>query len=93
MIAHQVTPKIASLYGLSRQATEFVWNFATLARLKLFWTIFSLRTLKLDRVVFYSVTFQLKCLDFQCNQYKKLALVHIFTMPCIIILQKIVIKY
>jgi len=31
-----------------------------------------LKTLKLDWVAFHSVTFQLKCLDFQSNQYKKL---------------------
>ena len=31
-----------------------------------------LKTLKLDRVAFHSVTFQFKCLDFQSNQYKKL---------------------
>ena len=33
---------------------------------------FQLKTLKLDWVAFHSVTFQLKCLDFQSNQYKKL---------------------
>ena len=33
---------------------------------------FVLKTLKLDWVAFDSVTFQLKCLDFQSNQYKKL---------------------
>ena len=33
---------------------------------------FSLKTLKLGWVAFHSVTFQLNCLDFQCNQYKKL---------------------
>ena len=33
---------------------------------------FPLKTLKLDWVAFYSVTFQLKCLEFQSNQYKKL---------------------
>ena len=36
MIALQISPKIESLYGLSRQATNFkgfVWNFATFARL------------------------------------------------------------
>ena len=33
---------------------------------------FSLKTLKLGWVAFHSVTFQLKCLDFQSNQYKKL---------------------
>ena len=33
---------------------------------------FSLKTLKLGWVAFLSVTFQLKCLDFQSNQCKKL---------------------
>ena len=33
---------------------------------------FQLKTLKLSWVAFHSVTFQLKCLDFQSNQYKKL---------------------
>ena len=33
---------------------------------------FPLENLKLGRVAFHSVTFQLKCLDFQSNQYKKL---------------------
>ena len=33
---------------------------------------FPLKTLKLGWVVLHSVTFQLKCLDFQSNQYKKL---------------------
>ena len=33
---------------------------------------FLLITLKLDRVAFHSVTFELKCLDFQSNRYKKL---------------------
>ena len=33
---------------------------------------FSLKTLKLGWVGFNSVTFQLKCLDFQSDQYKKL---------------------
>ena len=33
---------------------------------------FLLKTLKLNWVAFHSVTFQLKCLDFQSNQYKKL---------------------
>ena len=31
------------------------------------------KTLKLDWVAFHSLTFQLKRLHFQCNQYKKLA--------------------
>ena len=34
---------------------------------------FPLKTVKLRRVAFHSVTFQLECLDFQYNQYKKLA--------------------
>ena len=33
---------------------------------------FQLKTLKLGWVAFHSVKFQLKCLDFQSNQYKKL---------------------
>ena len=36
---------------------------------------FPLKTLKLGWVAFHSVTLQLKCLDFQSNQYKKLVLV------------------
>ena len=34
---------------------------------------FPQKTLKLGWVAFHSLTFQLKCLDFQSNQYKKLA--------------------
>ena len=37
------------------------------------WDNFPLKTLTLGWVAFHSVTFQLKCLDFQSNQYKKLA--------------------
>ena len=44
-------------------------NFCT----ALIWTIFRPKTLKLDWVAFHSLTFQLKCLDFQSKQYKKLA--------------------
>ena len=36
MIALQISPKIESLYGLGRQATNFkgfLWNFPTFARL------------------------------------------------------------
>ena len=33
---------------------------------------FQLKTLKLGWVALHSVTFQLKCLDFQSNRYKKL---------------------
>ena len=34
---------------------------------------FQQKTLKLGRVAFHSVTCQFQCLDFQSNQYKKLA--------------------
>ena len=34
---------------------------------------FRLKTLKRSWVAFHSLTFQLKCLDLQSNQYKKLA--------------------
>ena len=34
---------------------------------------FLLKTLKLGWAAFHSVTFQLKCLDFQSDRYKKLA--------------------
>ena len=34
---------------------------------------FLLKTLKLGWVAFHSLTFQLKCLDFQSYRYKKLA--------------------
>ena len=34
---------------------------------------FPLKTLKLGWVAFHSLTFHLKCLDFQSNQYKELA--------------------
>ena len=37
------------------------------------WTICSLKTLNLGWVAFHSLTFQMKCLDFRSNQYKKLA--------------------
>ena len=73
MVALHISPKIENLYGLGRQATKlqgFVWNFATFARLP--FEQFLLKTLKLDWVAFHSVTIQLKCLDFQSNQYKKL---------------------
>ena len=35
---------------------------------------FLLKTLKLGWIAFRSLTFQLKCLDFQSNQYRKLML-------------------
>ena len=62
-----MSPKIESLYGLGRQATKlqgFVWNFATFARLPF-------EQFKLGWVALHSVTFQLKCLDFQSNRIAK----------------------
>ena len=58
MVVLQISSKIESLYGLGRQAKKlkgFVWNFATSA-------------LKLGWVAFHSLTFQMKCFDFQSNQ-------------------------
>ena len=74
MVALQISPKIESLYGLGRQAKKlkgFVWNFVTFARFP--FGQFSTKTLKLGRVAFHSLPFQFQCLDFQSNQYKKLA--------------------
>ena len=67
MIALQISPKIVSLYGLGRQATNFkgfVFQLLQVSHLD----NFPLKTLKLDWVGFHSVTFQLKCSDFQSNQ-------------------------
>ena len=60
MVALQISPKIESLYG--------ILQLLRLSHLN----NFPLKTLKLGWVAFHSVTFQLKCLDFQSNQYKKL---------------------
>ena len=56
---------------VDRPKEGFVWNFATFARLPS--GRFSTETLKLGWVVFHSLTSQLKCLDLQSSQYKKLA--------------------
>jgi len=42
---------------------------------------FQLKTLKLGWVTFHSITFQLKCLDFQSNQYKKLVPLTFLQLP------------
>ena len=63
-----------SLYGLGRQATNYGGLEGLLQLLQgSHPDNFPLKTLKLGWVAFHSLTFQLKCLDFQCNQYKKLA--------------------
>ena len=60
MIALHLSPKIESLYGILQLLQGSHLNN------------FPLKTLKLGGVAFHSVAFQLKCLDFQSNQYKKL---------------------
>ena len=75
MVVLQISSKIESWYGLDRQATKlygFAWNFATSARLPFGQFSSLLKTLKLGWVAFHSLPFQLKCLDFQSNRYKKL---------------------
>ena len=75
MIAPQISAKIESLYGLGRQATNFQGLYGILPELLQGSHLdnFPLKTLKLGWVAFHSLTFQLKCLDFESNQYKKLA--------------------
>ena len=73
MIALQISPKIESLYGLGGQAKKREGLYGILQLLQgSHVDNFPLTTLKLNWVAFHSVTFQLKCLDFQSNQYKKL---------------------
>ena len=73
MVALQPSPKIEGLYGLRRQATKLEGFDGTLQLLQgSHLTNFPLKTLKIGWVAFYSVAFQLKCLDFQSTQYKKL---------------------
>ena len=42
---------------------------------------FQLKTLKRGWVTFHSITFQLKCLDFQSNQFKKLVPLTFLQLP------------
>ena len=70
MVALQMSPKIESLYGLGRQATNYKDLYGILQGSHL--NNFPLKTLKLGLVSSHSVTFQLKYLDFLSNQYKKL---------------------
>ena len=66
MIALQISPKIESLHGLQRQATNLKGLYGILQLLQgSCLDNFLLKTLKL---AFHSVTFQLKCLAFQSNQ-------------------------
>ena len=73
MVALQLSPKIESLHELGRQATKFKGLYGILQLLQdSHLDNFLLKTLKIGWVTFLSVTFQLTCLDFQSNQYKKL---------------------
>ena len=67
MVALQISPKIESWYGLGRQATKLCKGLYGILQL--------LQGSQLGWVAFYSLTLTLhsKCLDFQCNQCKKLA--------------------
>ena len=78
MVAFQISPKIESLYGSCMDWVDRPQNYKGLyGSLQLLQGShldnFLLKTLKLGWVAFYSLIFQLKCLDFQSNQYKKLA--------------------
>ena len=68
MVALQISPEIESLYGLSSMDLYGILQLLRGSHLN----TFPLKTLKLGWVAFHSVTFQLKCLDFQSSQYKKL---------------------
>ena len=61
--------KISGSQGRSGQATKgLLYGILQDSHLN----NFPLKTLKLGWIAFHSVAFQLKCLDFQSNQYKKL---------------------
>ena len=78
MVALQISPKVESL--LCMDQLDRPQNYKNLyGSLQLLQGShldnFPLKTVKLGWVAFNSLTFQLKCLDFQCNQFtcKKLA--------------------
>ena len=91
MVALQISPKIEArvcmdwvdkpqnykdLYGILQLLRGFHLNN------------FPLKTLKLGWVAFHSIKFQLKCLDFQCNQkrnssqFSHVSAMGHFTLPC-----------
>jgi len=73
MVALQISPKIESLYRLGRQPQNCKDFYGILQLLRgSHLNNFPLKTLKFGWVAFRSVTIQLKCLDFQSNQCKKL---------------------
>ena len=72
MVALQISPKIESFYGLGRQATKLKDLYGILQLLRFsHLNNFQLKTLKLGWVAFHSGTFQLKCLDFQCDKHSE----------------------
>ena len=76
MVALQISPKTESLYGLGRQAIKGKGLYGLFQLLQgSHLDNFLLKNLKLGWLAFHLLTFQLKCLDCQSNQYKKLALV------------------
>ena len=77
MIALQILPKVVlSLHRLSRQASNYKGLYVILQLLqRSHLNNFPRKTRKLGWVAFHLVTLQLKCLDFQSDQYKKLVTV------------------
>ena len=74
MVALQISPKIKSLYRLGRQATKLLYKGLCGSEFCNFYHLdnFPLKNLKLCRVAFHPLTFQLKCLDFhRCLQRSK----------------------
>ena len=70
MAALQISPKIESFW-VDRPPYRGSYGILQLLRGSHL-DNFLLKTLKLDWVAFHLITFQLKCLDFQSDQYKKL---------------------
>ena len=70
-LALQISPKIESLYGLGLDGPQnYKGLYGILQLLQgCHFENFLLKTLTLDQLFFHSLTFQLKCLDFQSNQY------------------------
>ena len=74
MVALQISPKLESLCGLGRHKPQNYKDLYAILQLLRGSHLnnFLLKTLKLGWIAFHSVTLQLKCLDFQSSQYKKL---------------------
>ena len=64
MVAHQMSPKIESLYGWVDRPQNYKGLYGTLQLLQCsHLDNFPLKSLKLGWVAFYLLTLQLKCLD------------------------------